>query len=239
MARDILTVRSPLVEHSQRARANTLGLRRFEKDYFINIGAPEKQADYLAKWKDQKERLLERLEVLDKLALSDADRETVRSHAQGRWTRTSRASARSSPRSRTAASRRTQDANTAITPYKDEIRAPRGDRLRVRRNSLEGHGGGRPAADRERAPHAAVDDRGRARRARPDGRGRLRDHAQHHRAARRGRQGGAAGRRGRSPGPLRGRLARRGRPAARGDAGDGRLAQAHGRCRERRSQPAI
>jgi len=38
LAREILKVSSPLVEHSQRARANTLGLRRYEKDYFLNIG---------------------------------------------------------------------------------------------------------------------------------------------------------------------------------------------------------
>ncbi len=78
LAREILTESSPLVEHSQRARANTLGLRRFEKDYFLNIGSPEKEADYLAKWKDQKKRLDERLDELEKLAQSDADRDTVR-----------------------------------------------------------------------------------------------------------------------------------------------------------------
>ncbi len=53
-------------------------MRRFEKDYFLNIGAPEKEADYLAKWKDQKKRLDERLDELEKLAPSEADRETVR-----------------------------------------------------------------------------------------------------------------------------------------------------------------
>ena len=104
MARDILTVRSPLVEHSQRARANTLGLRRFEKDYFINIGSPDKQLDYLAKWTDQKERLVERLDVLDKLAQTDADRETLRRSART-WRSTSRASGPSSPASRRARSR--------------------------------------------------------------------------------------------------------------------------------------
>ena len=65
LAREILKVTSPLVEHSQSARANTLGLRRFEKDYFLNIGSPEKEAEYLAKWKDQKKRLDERLDELD------------------------------------------------------------------------------------------------------------------------------------------------------------------------------
>ncbi len=70
---------SPLVEHSQRARANTLGLRRFEKDYFLNIGSSEKQAEYLAKWDDQRKRLDERLAELDTLVTADVDKETIRS----------------------------------------------------------------------------------------------------------------------------------------------------------------
>jgi hypothetical protein len=78
LAREILNVSSPLVEHSQRARANTLGLRRFEKDYFLNIGSPEQQAEYLAKWKDQKARLDERLGELDVLSQTEEDRQTVR-----------------------------------------------------------------------------------------------------------------------------------------------------------------
>ena len=78
LAREVLNVGSPQVEHSQRARANTLGLRRFEKDYFLNIGSPEKEADYLAKWDDQKLRLDERLDELEKLAQNPADVDTVR-----------------------------------------------------------------------------------------------------------------------------------------------------------------
>ena len=78
LARDILTVRSQLVEHSQRARADTLGLRRFEKDYFLNIGDREKEAEYLGKWKDQKQRLLGQLDTLEKLVQTDADRDVLR-----------------------------------------------------------------------------------------------------------------------------------------------------------------
>ena len=35
-----------IAEHAARARANTLGLRRFEKDIFLNMGAKAKQEDY-------------------------------------------------------------------------------------------------------------------------------------------------------------------------------------------------
>ena len=77
LAGRIVTVDSPMVEHSQRARANTLGLRRYEKDFFLNIGSAEKEADYLAKWDDQMKRLKERLDVLNGL-VSAADKETVK-----------------------------------------------------------------------------------------------------------------------------------------------------------------
>jgi methyl-accepting chemotaxis protein len=40
-------------EHASRARANTLGLRRYEKDLFINIGDKAKEDDYQKKWKER------------------------------------------------------------------------------------------------------------------------------------------------------------------------------------------
>ena len=49
LARQVLDLDSPLVEHSQRAKGNTLGMRRFEKDVFLNIATPAKVADYLVK----------------------------------------------------------------------------------------------------------------------------------------------------------------------------------------------
>ena len=79
LAMDVLKVESPLVEHSQRTRANTLGLRRFEKDVFLNIGTPEKVAEYVTKWKDQRDRLLERIAVLDSLETEDSGKAVIRS----------------------------------------------------------------------------------------------------------------------------------------------------------------
>jgi methyl-accepting chemotaxis protein len=79
LAMQVLKVESPLVEHSQRARANTLGMRRFEKDVFLNIGTPEKVAEYITKWKDQRDRLLERIAVLDSLETNDSGKAVIRS----------------------------------------------------------------------------------------------------------------------------------------------------------------
>jgi methyl-accepting chemotaxis protein len=121
LARDVLTVGSPLVEHSQRARANTLGLRRFEKDYFLNIGSPDKEKEYLAKWQEQKERLDERLDQLDTLAQDPADQDVIGSM------RKDAASYQDGFLKVIAAIREgkvktAQEANEAIAPVKDEVR---------------------------------------------------------------------------------------------------------------------
>src|SRR5687768_15865462 len=76
LAQKILAVDATLVEHSQRARSNTLGLRRFEKDLFLNIGDPDKERDYLAKWTEERDKLRQRLDTLDKVASVD-DREVI------------------------------------------------------------------------------------------------------------------------------------------------------------------
>src|SRR6266850_8538459 len=79
LAMQVLTVESPLVEHSQRAKGNTLGMRRFEKDVFLNIATPAKVAEYLTKWRDQHDRLMGELATLDSLETSDSGRAAIRS----------------------------------------------------------------------------------------------------------------------------------------------------------------
>ena len=79
LAMQVLTVESPLVEHSQRAKGNTLGMRRFEKDVFLNIATPAKVAEYLTKWRDQHDRLMGELATLDSLETSDSGKAAIRS----------------------------------------------------------------------------------------------------------------------------------------------------------------
>ena len=121
MARDVITVESPLVEHSQRARANTLGLRRFEKDVFLNIAAPEKVAEYAEKWKDQKARLDERLAVLETLETVPEEKDALkemRKHAQVYEVGFAQVLEQiKSRRIQTPAK-----ANEAIAPFKEDVR---------------------------------------------------------------------------------------------------------------------
>jgi methyl-accepting chemotaxis protein len=121
LAHRILTVDAALVEHSQRARANTLGLRRFEKDIFLNVGNADKEADYLAKWNDQRDRLSERLEVLAKLGTTDADHDAVLSMRQDLATYES-GFRKVLEQIHGGGLKTPQEANGAIEPFKDEIR---------------------------------------------------------------------------------------------------------------------
>ena len=117
----ILAVDATLVEHGQRARANTLGLRRFEKDLFLNIGDSERERDYLAKWGEDRDRLKERLTTLEKVAVDADDREVLAGMRRDLAAYESgflkvadqiKAGLIATPR----------EANVAIEPYKDEVR---------------------------------------------------------------------------------------------------------------------
>ena len=50
-----------VASQAARARANVLGLRRFEKDLFINMASKEKVDEYYKKWKEQHEHLTARI----------------------------------------------------------------------------------------------------------------------------------------------------------------------------------
>lgn len=74
----VLTVEANISEYAFKAQTNTLGLRRFEKDAILNIGAPEKQVNYLKKWQDEETQLTSNLVKLNELAETGEDREDVK-----------------------------------------------------------------------------------------------------------------------------------------------------------------
>jgi methyl-accepting chemotaxis protein len=73
----MLQTDAAIAEHSARARANVLGLRRFEKDIFLNLEAKEKVEDYYKKWKEQEEHLSARLLDLEKASSLNKDKEAI------------------------------------------------------------------------------------------------------------------------------------------------------------------
>jgi methyl-accepting chemotaxis protein len=120
-ATDVIGVDAPLVEHSQRARANTLGLRRFEKDAFINVDSAEKVAEYVEKWKDQQAKLDERIGVLVSLDPAPQSQELfrqMRKDAEAYYQGFERVLGEI----RAGRIKTTAEANAAIGEVKDEIR---------------------------------------------------------------------------------------------------------------------
>jgi methyl-accepting chemotaxis protein len=116
----MLETDAAIADHSARAQANVLGLRRYEKDIFLNIGAKEKEEEYLKKWKEQYEHLLAEINDLEKAAISQQDKDIVKTF------RAELAAYNSGFNKvyemiREGKIKSPQEGNKAINEYKDEI----------------------------------------------------------------------------------------------------------------------
>ncbi|QXE89067.1 methyl-accepting chemotaxis protein [Geomonas subterranea] len=82
----MLETEGRLSEHSSRARANILGMRRYEKDIFLNINDQGKVAEYYGKWTEEANKTTERVADLEKAAVHQDDKEdikTIKDNMQG------------------------------------------------------------------------------------------------------------------------------------------------------------
>ncbi|MDD2580432.1 MAG: methyl-accepting chemotaxis protein [Desulfuromonadaceae bacterium] len=66
-----------VTEHAAKALANVLGMRRYEKDLYLNIGDKAKEDDYLKKWQEQHEQVTKNLEDLGKIVTIEKEKETL------------------------------------------------------------------------------------------------------------------------------------------------------------------
>ncbi len=74
----MLNTEGQLLQHSARARANILGMRRFEKDIFLNLSAADKVAEYYKKWQEEEQSSDERTRDLERAAVHADDQEKVK-----------------------------------------------------------------------------------------------------------------------------------------------------------------
>ena len=65
----LLNTEVKLMEHSSRVRANIVGMRRYEKDIFLNFTDADKVADYFKKWSEEEEKANQRTGDLEKAAV--------------------------------------------------------------------------------------------------------------------------------------------------------------------------
>jgi hypothetical protein len=140
-----------LAEEALHARASSLQLRRYEKDYFLNIGAPEKQAEYRVKWQQARTDLLAHLQELDRLVVSKADHATLGAMREDLGVYLD-GFEKVGAAVRSAEIATPQAANLAITAYKDAIR-----RLETTAGAL---GGASDFRMRERVKLLEADARG-------------------------------------------------------------------------------
>lgn len=115
----MLRTEGKLAEHSARARANILGMRRYEKDMFLNLTDPKKVEEYYGKWSSEAGKTGERIADLEKAAIHQDDKEMIKlikANLQGYKSGFEKvASAIQAGKIRTP-----EDANAAVSEYKKE-----------------------------------------------------------------------------------------------------------------------
>jgi methyl-accepting chemotaxis protein len=117
----ILSVDVAAADMSGQVQASTLNLRRYEKDYLLNIQSDSKRSEYLEKWKAESRALLERLDRLSQLVSDEEARRKIGTM------RTSLGSyeegfERVHEGNRAGEIKTAEDGNAALTPYKDAVR---------------------------------------------------------------------------------------------------------------------
>jgi methyl-accepting chemotaxis protein len=117
----ILEADWPLIDATHAARGQTLKLRRYEKDLFLNVGNAEKQAEYLAHWTEHQKELHETLNDIERLSQTDADHATVRQMRADLGVY-EEAMAKIVTQLRSGEIKTPQDGNAQIAPHKDVIR---------------------------------------------------------------------------------------------------------------------
>ena len=74
----MLDTEGRIAQHSATARADVLGMRRGEKDIFLNLGDAAKVTDYYKKWTEDAAKTNERVADLEKAAIDKEDIELIK-----------------------------------------------------------------------------------------------------------------------------------------------------------------
>jgi len=110
-----------LMEQSAQAQVNGLELRRYEKDSFLNIADAQKEADYGEKWDKEHADLIQNLDTLDQTVTLPEDKELLKALRTDLSTYTIGFQSVKQQISDKAI-KTPADANTAMIPFKDDIR---------------------------------------------------------------------------------------------------------------------
>jgi len=117
----IMNTEAALSADAENVRAHVLGLRRFEKDSFINMADVEKRQSYVAKWKKEHEELVADFKAIEPIAQRTGDVETVAAMRTALETYTNGFDVVMAG-IESGSIKTTQDANHALGDVKDAIR---------------------------------------------------------------------------------------------------------------------
>ena len=117
----VLTVDFGVNSAANDAHIAALDLRRFEKDYFINIGNKDKETEYLAKWSDSRQKLEQHLAKIEKLGADDRTHEAIQ-QVRADTAEYTAAFQAITKRIDTGELKTAADANKELAPIKDHVR---------------------------------------------------------------------------------------------------------------------
>ncbi len=72
-ALSVISVDASQVDNGQQARAHALGMRRYEKDIFLNFGSDAKVKDYFTKWQAERDEFYEHLGILKTITRNEKE----------------------------------------------------------------------------------------------------------------------------------------------------------------------
>jgi methyl-accepting chemotaxis protein len=121
-AEHILDVDVAGADMAGQVHSNALELRRYEKDYFLNLANQKERDEYLQKWQASKEQMVQRLDKLNGLLDHDTERNRL---AGMRTALAAYGEGFDKVHDLVQAGKITTgvEANQALVPYKDKIRA--------------------------------------------------------------------------------------------------------------------
>lgn len=109
-----------VMEHADNIRAHALGLRRFEKDMFINIDSPADVDKYYASWNGELSQMKGRIDAIEAIVVEQDDREMVKALKTNLGNYEAGVSG-IYRKIRSGEIRTTQEANRAMGAYKEAV----------------------------------------------------------------------------------------------------------------------
>lgn len=116
----MLQTDSNISENASRSRANVVGMRRYEKDLYINIGNRQKEEEYLKKWQEEQDHLGKRMAELEKVVYLKEEKDQLK-EMQAEMKNYDAGFLKVYNLIKAGSIKTTQDANNAINEYKDTV----------------------------------------------------------------------------------------------------------------------